>query len=231
MKKWTEKDNKKLKKMLTRRKQPLTVEEAADAMGRTAQGVRRHVQRLKTTPIDTYGRNAWEAIVVCLMLACVLAMGTATARAAARDPNDPGITLWVLGGPAIGDNVGTQEVRLGYRNLLPDIEVAFGLKHLDAPESGVEHWPVRGYLLAHALDANMLASVVGNKIKIPEGDIYGGLFAEYTYDRDKEFAGGYVIGGEVSWPKGWKTVAEYDATVFNASDNAYEFIVGLKKEF
>lgn len=124
-----------------------------------------------------------------------------------------------------------QEIRLGYDGLLPDIEVAVGLRHNDAPPDGVEQWPVRAYLLAHALDAEMLASIIGNKITLPSGNLYGGLFAEYTYDRDKEFSGGYVLGGEVDWPRGWKTVVEYDVTIFNTSNDAYQIVFGLKREF
>lgn len=143
----------------------------------------------------------------------------------ADETDDPGLTAWVLAGD------GVQEARIGYEGLLPDIEVALGIAHNDAPDGDVEEWPVRVYGLAHALDASMLASLLGAEAKLPDGNLYGGLFAEYTYDREDEFSGGYVIGGLVDWPKGWQTVVEYQSTIFNASDNDYELVLGLRRRF
>jgi len=156
--------------------------------------------------------------VVLSFLACV---------AQAQDPNDePGLTAWALGGS------GVQELRIGYQGLLPTIELAAAVRHLDVMGDGqLEQWPIRGYAIAHALDAEMLASILGNEIELPKGNLYAGLFGEYTFDRDNEWACGYVVGGLVDFPRGWQTVLEYDATVFNSTSNEYEFMLGLRKRF
>jgi hypothetical protein len=154
----------------------------------------------------------------------VLVMWIATAAAAA-DPNSAGLTAWMLAGS------GGQEIRLGYEGLLPDLEVALGGRHLDAPDEGIDHWAIRGYVLAHALDAQMLGSVLGKDITLPDGNLYGGLFGEYAYDREDELSGGYVVGVLVDFPKGWQTVVEYQATIFNSTDNAYQVNAGLRHKF
>ena len=159
-----------------------------------------------------------------LFIAVMLSLLACTVQA---NPNDkPGVTAWVLGGSGI------QELRVGYVGLLPTIELATGVRHIDVLEGGeVEHWPIRGYAIAHALDASMLAKVLGADFVLPDGNLYGGLFAEYAFDRDNEWAGGYVIGGLIDFPKGWQTVVEYDATVFNATNNGYELMLGLRRQF
>jgi hypothetical protein len=157
-----------------------------------------------------------------LMALIVVAMFAGAVQAA--DPN-AGVTGWVLAGP------GAQEFRVGYEGLLPDIEVALGGRHLDAPDEGVEHWGLRAYVLAHALDTQIVATMIGNKIALPDGDIYGGIFGDYTLDRANEWSGGYVVGGLVAFPRGWETFVEYDATVFNTTDNAYQVMAGLRRRF
>jgi len=161
---------------------------------------------------------------ISLAIALVVCLSVATAQGA--DPNDkPGVTLWALGGS------GVQELRVGYVGLLPTVEFAVAGRHLDAPEGGVDEWPVRAYAIAHALDAKMLASVFGADFKLPDGNVYAGLYAEYSGDRDDEFDGGYVVGGLIEWPAGWAVVAEYNAAIFNTTRNGYEFIVGLRRQF
>jgi hypothetical protein len=144
--------------------------------------------------------------------------------ASAQDPS-AGITAWVLGGD------GEQEVRLGYEGFVPDIELALGLQHLDAVDPGIEEWPVRAYVIGHALDANMVASLLGGTVRLPKGEIYAGLFAEYTYDRAHEWSGGYILGGAVDWPKGWQVVMEYQARQWNVDDGVQQFMVGLRRKF
>lgn len=160
-------------------------------------------------------------------VAAILAILALAPTAQAADPNEnPGITGWVLGGS------GVQELRIGYEGLLPTIEFAAGIRHLDVLEAGVvEQWPIRGYAIAHALDTTMLASVLGADFKLPNGNVYGGLFGEYAFDRENELSGGYVVGGLVDWPRGWQTVIEYDATVFNCTKQGYEFLIGLRRQF
>jgi len=149
----------------------------------------------------------------------------------AADPNS-GMTVWALGGSGVQENgTPTEELRIGYQGLLPDIELAAGVRHMEAPDEGVQKWGVRAYALAHALDTQMIASMIGNKLTLPDGDIYGGLFAGWTYDRSDEWSGGYVVGGLVDWPKGWQTCLEYDADVFNTNDNNYTILVGLRRKF
>ena len=159
--------------------------------------------------------------IVCLAVLCMATV------VQAQDPNDkPGLTGWVLGGS------GMQELRIGYEGLLPTIEFAGAVRHLDTLADGAtEEWPIRGYVIAHALDAQMLASVLGADFKLPDGNVYAGLFAEYAFDREDEVSGGYVVGGLIDWPAGWQVVAEYDATVFNTTRSGYEFIVGLRHKF
>lgn len=146
--------------------------------------------------------------------------------ASGADVNDaPGVTVWALGGD------GVQELRIGYRDLLPNTEFAVGGVHLDAPDDGVEEWPIRGYAIAHAMSADMIAKALGASITLPDGDLYAGLFGEYTYDREDEFAGGWLVGAQVSWPGNWKTVVEYQGTVFNASDDDWQIVAGLCRRF
>ncbi len=143
----------------------------------------------------------------------------------ASDPND-GWRAWVGMGtnPEFGK---MEELRFGYKGLLPDIELAVSVLHKDAPDEGVEAWPVRGYLLAHAIDAEMIASALGRNLELPKGNVYGGLFGEYSYDRDKEVSGGYVAGALVDWPGKWQSYAEYQRSVFNTMNNADAFFVGV----
>jgi hypothetical protein len=150
-----------------------------------------------------------------------------------QEPNIPhqGLTGWALLGtnPDFGKS---EELRVGYEGLLfPEVEVAVGGLHLEAPDGAVEEWSGRGYLLFHALDAEMIASVLGNGIALPNGNVYGGLFGQYTHDREKEWSGGYVVGGLVDWPKGWQTVGEYQESLWNTDTNSYAFVLGLRKEF
>ena len=160
-----------------------------------------------------------------MLIAVVASLWIATS-AMAQDPNDkPGLTAWALGGS------GVQELRIGYEGLLPTVEFAIGTQHIDAPQSGIDEWPIRVYAIAHALDASMLASVLGADFKLPDGNVYAGLFGEYSFDREDEWSGGYVVGGLVQWPRGWQTVLEYDATLFNASDSDYQVMLGLRRRF
>jgi len=160
-----------------------------------------------------------------IIVAMIVAPNTGAGPNLDPNANEEGATLWLLFRP------GAQEVRLGYQGLLPDIELAVGVLHIDAADPGIEEWPVRGYLIAHAIDAEMLGSLIGNKIVLPDGNLYGGLFGEYTYDRENEWSAGYIVGGLVDWPKGWQTTAEYQATVWNCDDADQWFWLGLRKEF
>lgn len=161
--------------------------------------------------------RAWIVAVAVMGLVCGVAGGWT--------PDGGDVTAWVLG------TDGGQEVRVGYTDLIPDIELALGGVHRDAPDDGVEKWAVRGYALAHALDAEMLASAIGNSIPLPDGNLYGGLFCQYTYDRHDEWSGGWVLGGLVDWPRGWQVVAEYQEVVWNTDDNEYPLFIGLRKVF
>lgn len=164
---------------------------------------------------------------VMVLVLCGLLQYAPSAFAA--DPSD-GLTVWTL----VGTNpefTKAQEVRVGYEGMLPGMEAALGVLHLDGPDPEVEEWSGRAYLLAHALDARMIASFLGNGITLPDGNLYGGLFGQYTYDRDDEWSGGYVVGGLVDWPKGWQTVAEYQTNIWNNDRDSFAFIVGLRKKF
>jgi len=164
---------------------------------------------------------AWLVMGVCVLLCSTVYGGELPV-----EPNDGvGFSLWALAGD------GVQELRLGYEGFLPDIEVALGLGHVDAPDDGVEEWPIRAYLLAHTLDADMIATALGQNWTLPDGNLYGGLLAEYTYDRPKEWSGGYVVGGLVDWPRGWQTVAEYEGKVWNNDDREWSFVLGVRKSF
>jgi hypothetical protein len=192
---------------------------------RPLEAVKKRASRLGLRKSRRYMKSLGK--VVCVVLLCCL--WTATARAA--DPNS-GMTLWVLGGSGVQENgTPTEELRVGYVGLLPDVEFAIGGRHMEAPDSDVQKWGVRGYALAHALDTQMIASMIGNKLTLPDGDIYGGLFIAWTYDRSDEWSGGYVVGGLVDWPKGWQTCLEYDADVFNTNDNNHTILAGLRRRF
>ncbi len=181
------------------------------------------------------GTDGWTVAVWILSAAVSLGvcwlLGAAAAGAAepAVEPND-GFTGWVLLGanPEFGRS---EEIRLGYEGLFERIELAVGAQHLDGPEPGVEEWSGRAYLIAHALDANMIASVLGYDVDLPPGNLYAGLFGQYSYDRDDEWSGGYLIGGLVEWPWRWQTVAEYQHNVWNNDHDSYAFVVGLRRRF
>ena len=152
-----------------------------------------------------------------------LAFGTG---AGAEDANDArGWTVWAL----LAED--SQEARFGYKGLLPDVEVGVGLLHEDAPEPTVEDWPVRGYVIAHALSAELLGEYWGADRPLPDGELYGGLFSLYSRDRSEEWAGGYMVGGLVDWPGRWQTVAEYQEVVWNVDRAAHVFAVGLRRRF
>ena len=163
------------------------------------------------------------ALVVALCCVCPV-------QADELDSNDVGLRVWAMTGinPEFGK---TQELRVGCEGFLADTEFAIGGVHANAPDVGIEQWSLRTYAIAHAIDANMVAQALNKSFAIPEGDIYGGLFGQYSFDRDKEWSGGYVVGGLVSWPRGWQTVAEYQALIFNSEDNDYAFVVGLRRSF
>lgn len=143
------------------------------------------------------------------------------------DSNDVGgLTAWTLAGD------GMQELRVGWEGLLPGIEFAAAGLHRDTPDGAEQEWPVRGYAIAHALSADMLATVLKTDLALPAGQLYGGLFAEYTYDRENEWSGGYVVGGLLAVPStAWQTVIEYQSTVWNSTDNDYQLIAGLRRRF
>jgi len=160
-----------------------------------------------------------------MILAAILCFAL-TMPAIARGPEDSsGWSVWALAGED------SQEARVGYRGLLPDVELALGLVHEDAPAEEIEEWPIRVYGIAHALDADMIASALGHDWQLPEGNLYAGGFLEYTRDRAEEWAGGYVIGGLVDWPRGWQTVAEYQAALWNTDAEDYRLVVGFRREF
>lgn len=159
-----------------------------------------------------------------ILLSLLIVVSLQTCALAQSEPNE-GFTAWGL----FGDQF--EELRVGYEGLLNDFEVAIGGVHRDAVDPFAEEWSLRGYAIAHALDAEMLASVLGGERKLPDGELYAGLFAEYTFDREKEWSGGYVIGGRVHWPKDWMAVVEYQATMFNSTDNDYKVVGGLAKAF
>jgi hypothetical protein len=158
-----------------------------------------------------------------LCLCCRMAQGAEDANGLAVNS---GVTVWALGGP------GMQEGRVGWLAPLgvENIELALCGVHIDAPDGEIERWPLRGYVMAHALDAQMLATLLGADVKLPPGALYGGLFAEYAWDREHEWSGGYSVGGLVT-VQGWDLVAEYQATICNATDNGYEFVGGLRRRF
>ena len=147
----------------------------------------------------------------------------------ADDPNS-GLRVWALTGaqPELGAR---QELRVGWEGLLPDIELAIGGLHVDAPEPAVDQWGLRGYAIAHALDAKMLGQAIGHGVTLPDGSLYLGGFGQYSFDRDEEWSGGYVVGGLIGWPKGWETVAEYESLIWNSDDNEYAFLIGLRRKF
>lgn len=166
--------------------------------------------------------DAW--LVAWLLLAIVAMVCTAGEATMPGDPNG-GLSAWALAGD------GMQEARIEWTGWIQDIGLAVGGVHRDAPDGGVEEWSGRGYVLAHALSTEMVASLAKGKWTLPDGDLYAGAFAEYTFDRDNEWSGGYVVGALVEWPGKWQTVAEYQAEVWNATDNDYEFVVGLRRRF
>jgi len=146
-----------------------------------------------------------------------------------QDPNggswERGLSLWALAGD------GRQEGRVEYVGLLEDIGLAVGGVHRDAADSGVEEWSLRGYVLAHALSTDMVGSLLGKNWTLPPGNLSGGVFGEYCFDREKEWSGGYVVGGMADWPKRWQTVLEYQSTVWNTSGREYEVVAGLRRRF
>lgn len=162
-----------------------------------------------------------------LLIVGVLALYAGLSQVVSGEELDAGsqVTAWALGGEGI------QELRVGYEGLLPDIEVAFGALHKDAAEPEEQEWPVRGYVIAHALDASMVASALGTDFTLPEGNLYAGLFCEYTRDRADEWSGGYIVGGLVEWPRKWQTVAEYQSAIFNTDQEDNRFMFGLCKRF
>lgn len=161
---------------------------------------------------------------------CVMYMGACRVTNGQEvDPNaGSGLRVWTLG-DVTGE--GRQELRIGYEGLLPDIEFALGALHRDAPDAAVEEWPVRGYAVAHALDTQMIGSILGQNWTLPDGTLYGGGFLEYSHDREKEWSGGFVVGGLVDWPGNWQTVAEYEKLVFNTDRETDLFVVGLRRKF
>jgi hypothetical protein len=175
---------------------------------------------------------------VVWMLVAVLAMVLCSTTYGAVDPNDDGgLTLWGLGGDLSGD--GLQEGRVGWMFDKWSVEPAIGIRHLDAvtDEDEVEEWPLMGYLLFHALDADMLAKAFHWEVDLPDGEVYAGPFAQYNHDRDDEWSGGPCIGALVDLgsinPKwsGWSAVTEYDWTIWNVDEKAYTLILGLRRQF
>lgn len=165
--------------------------------------------------------------VVFLMVTLPLGGAARAADAndlAADDPND-GFAGWAMAGGGI------QEGRLEYIGLVEDIGLAVGGVHRDAVDAGIEEWSLRGYVLAHALSTEMIGSLIGKDFTLPGGNLYGGLFGEYCFDREEEWSGGYVVGGMVDWPNKWQTVVEYQSTVWNTSDSGYEVVAGLRRLF
>lgn len=158
---------------------------------------------------------AWMLVVVLAMVSSSPVYG-ADANSV-EDVN--GLTVWALGGDSM------QELRVGYRGLLPNIELALGGVHVDAVDDAEEEWPIRGYAIAHALSADMLASLLDSKMTLPAGTLYGGLFLEYLDDAD--LSGGYIVGGQVRIPKtAWRTVLEYQDSVWGDDEN-YQVIAGV----
>lgn len=164
-------------------------------------------------------------LVVGWVLLAVLSMVAAGSETPApTDPNG-GLSVWALAGN------GVQEGRIEWDGWVEDIGLAVGGVHRDAPDGDVEEWSARGYLLAHALSTEMLASLGGGRWSLPDGNIYAGVFGEYTFDREKEWSGGYVVGALTAWPGKWETVAEFQSDVWNTSDDEDEFVVGLRRRF
>lgn len=136
------------------------------------------------------------------------------------------VTAWALGGSEY------RELRVGTRGwgILPDdVEIAVGGVNRDGPDDYSE-WAGRGYALFHAVDANMVAQLLGRDVKLPPGTAYIGGFAEYSADRQEEFSGGLIAGALVRWPGNWCIVAEYQWELFNVGDRDYSIIIGLRRE-
>ncbi len=218
---WTKEELKDLKRLYPR----LANVELAEQFGRPVTALRKKASRLGLRKSRRYMKSIGRAVVILLVLClCSLSYG--------QDPNGPirFFTTWTLIGtnPEFGKS---EEMRIGYEGLLPDLEIAASVVHLEAPDTTVDSWSGRVYGLWHALDANMVASFLGNGIELPKGNLYGGLFGQYSYDREEEWSGGYVVGGLVDWPAKWQTVGEFQSTVWNTTDNGYAFVVGLRKKF
>lgn len=186
-------------------------------------------------------RTDWLVVAFWVMAAALslgLAWGLTAAAAGAEvppavDPNE-GLTVWAILGvnPEWGK---FQEARVGWQfegqGWLAGIEVFGSLLHQDGPEAATQEWAGRAGLIAHALDAQMVASFLGNNVTLPDGNLYGGIFAQYAHDRDKEWSGGLLAGGLVDWPGSWQTVVEYQQTTFNSDHAAYAVVAGLRKRF
>ncbi len=168
--------------------------------------------------------------VVVSLLLCLLICVPVLAQEDPNAPADKGFNAWFgLGmNPKFGQ---MEEARVGYEGLLPNVEVAAGFAHFDAPPADGPDWAGRAYLIAHALDTQMVASFLGNKFTLPDGDVYGGLFGQYAEGGAQNFSGGYLVGGEVAWPKGWNTFLEYQVDLWNKDMDTFAVVAGLVRKF
>lgn len=169
--------------------------------------------------------------IACLSIVLWVVVGLGGACLGADDASntilpESAVTAWALGGSEY------REARAGVRGwgILPDdVEVAGGVVNRDGPDDYSE-WAGRGYVLFHAIDANMVAGFLGRDVKLPAGTAYLGGFSEYSADRSEEWSGGLVAGALVKWPGAWCVVAEYQWTLWNVGDNEYMILIGLRRE-
>jgi hypothetical protein len=178
--------------------------------------------------------HVWfRAIAPALIL--LSAALVAPAAAGGADPNGAaaGVTGWALLGanPVFGQS---EELRAGYDfgsgGWLSWLEPAVGLMHSDGLDSAGAAWALRGYLLAHALDASLLSRLIGGAT-LPDGDIYGGLYGQYGW-RYYDWSAGWLVGGVLSFPsRVWQTVAEYDHDMWGERANTQTVVIGLRRKF
>lgn len=178
----------------------------------------------------------WLSVAVAIlgMADCSVSWGGETFGSGVLDANDPppavwNWSVWFMAGD------GTGELRAG--GVFGDVEAYIAPRYdTTRATEGDVLTDLRVYGLYNALDAEIAANLLGNRIELPEGNAYAGLFGGWEME-DGQTEAGWCVGARVRLRETDKTtldsVTEYQRlfTTFREDSDRDMLFTGVALTF